>query len=61
MTLAKTILYFLCEGADGFTGYERAGAAVFFLLWVLPNGLWIAVPALIVRRTGKELVASLDQ
>jgi hypothetical protein len=61
MTLAKTILYFLCEGADGFTGYERAGAAMFFLLWVVPNGLWIAVPALIVRRTGKELLASLDQ
>lgn len=59
MTLAKTVLYWLCEVCSGFkyTGHNHPIHA-FWALGVT-NGLWIVLPALAVSALGKCLLAKL--
>ena len=59
MTLGKTLLYFTCEAAQGFASLAQASAGETLLYFVIPNGLWILVPGLIVWRAGHELLAAL--
>ncbi|KZV73390.1 hypothetical protein PENSPDRAFT_682873 [Peniophora sp. CONT] len=59
MTLSKALLYWL-------QGYFCGGCAVghnstkdLLLLWVIPNGLWIIVPSMIVYTFGKDIARSV--
>ncbi|KAF8066961.1 hypothetical protein FPV67DRAFT_1417397 [Lyophyllum atratum] len=60
MTLAKTILYWAQEYYCGFCGIGHNSASDLLVYWIIPNGLWIAVPAFIVVRLGKDLAQSLN-
>ncbi|KAI8093868.1 uncharacterized protein BX664DRAFT_330782 [Halteromyces radiatus] len=56
LTLNKTVLYWLIEY---FSGFHHIGHNTFFdlfFLWIIPNGLWIVVPGLIVWKLGQDLV-----
>lgn len=60
MTLAKTLLYWLCEVFSGwkYTGHNSFQQAM--LLLVLTNGFWIALPAVAVAQLGRNLSAALE-
>ncbi|KAF5381724.1 hypothetical protein D9615_005623 [Tricholomella constricta] len=60
LTLAKTVLYWLQEYYCGFCGIGHNSASTLFIYWIIPNGLWIVVPAIIVARLGKDLAQSLN-
>lgn len=55
MTLAKTVLYFMVEAANGFANIAHAEPWRIALLYATMNGVWIVVPAMIVRRLGREI------
>ncbi|KAF8629519.1 hypothetical protein AX17_005645 [Amanita inopinata Kibby_2008] len=59
MTLSKTVLYWAQEYYCNFCAVGHNSALTLVALWVIPNGLWIVVPALIVRQLGKDIVESL--
>ncbi|KZT25890.1 hypothetical protein NEOLEDRAFT_1064358 [Neolentinus lepideus HHB14362 ss-1] len=59
MTLSKTALYWLQE-------YYCAGCSVghnnlidLIVYWVIPNGLWLVFPSLIVYQLGKDISGAL--
>ncbi|KAG5642870.1 hypothetical protein DXG03_002015 [Asterophora parasitica] len=60
MTLAKTVLYWLQEYYCGYCGIGHNSASDLVFYWIIPNGLWIVVPAVIVYRLGTDLVQSLN-
>ncbi|KAJ3745223.1 hypothetical protein EV360DRAFT_97823 [Lentinula raphanica] len=59
LTLSKTMLYWAQEYFCGFcaTGQNDLGTLVVY--WVVPNGLWLLFPGLIVYTLGKDLVGQL--
>ncbi|KAI9014434.1 hypothetical protein CLU79DRAFT_848012 [Phycomyces nitens] len=59
LTLAKTVLYWLVEAFSGMSHTGHNTLSQFILLWVIPNGLWIVFPALIVRNLGKDIFKRL--
>jgi len=59
MTLSKTVLYWAQEYYCGFCAIGHNTVPDLIIYWIIPNGLWIVVPSLIVVRLGKDLVASL--
>ena len=58
----KTVLYGLIEAASGFHHTSHNNAFDLYLLYALPNGLWIVMPGLLVitlaRRAARR---SLDK
>ncbi|KAJ3507363.1 hypothetical protein NLJ89_g6345 [Agrocybe chaxingu] len=60
MTLSKTILYWAQEYFCGFCAIGHNNTRDIFILWILPNGLWIIIPTLIVWRLGKDLVDTIN-
>jgi hypothetical protein len=54
-TLGKTVLFFLVEATGGFHGIGHNPAWKLVFLYIIPNGLWIVVPILILLRLGREL------
>ncbi|TFK68073.1 hypothetical protein BDN72DRAFT_842290 [Pluteus cervinus] len=59
LTLAKTVLYWMQEYYCNYCAVGHNNAWDLFWLWILPNGLWLVVPTLIVRTLGKDLVNAL--
>jgi len=59
MTLSKTMLYVAQDYYCGWcsVGHNKLVDLVF--LWIVPNGLWIVIPAFIVNRLGKDITAAL--
>ncbi|KAF9450843.1 hypothetical protein P691DRAFT_664456 [Macrolepiota fuliginosa MF-IS2] len=59
MTLSKTILYWLNDYYCGWCNIGHNDALTLLVYWILPNGLWIVVPSLIVWVLGKDIAESL--
>ncbi|KAL9545599.1 hypothetical protein MBANPS3_007067 [Mucor bainieri] len=55
MTLSKTVLYWLIEPFSGYQHIGHNSLKDLIFLWIIPNGLWIVVPAAIVYTLGKDL------
>ena len=72
MTLSKTVLYWLQEYYSGYAltsdgtlmdRYAEVGhnsLERLILLWVIPNGAWIVVPAILVKQFGAEIMQRLN-
>ncbi|EPB91892.1 hypothetical protein HMPREF1544_01186 [Mucor circinelloides 1006PhL] len=60
MTLSKTILYWLIEPFSGYQHIGHNSVKDLIILWIIPNGLWIVVPAAIVYTLGKDLFHRLN-
>lgn len=61
LTLSKTVLYFLIEHFSGWKNTSHNDAWTFWTLFVLPNGVWIVVPALCAWVLYARLAAALRQ
>ncbi|KAG5653809.1 hypothetical protein H0H81_010277 [Sphagnurus paluster] len=60
MTLSKTLLYWFQEYYCGYCAVGHNSVKDLILYWIIPNGLWIVVPAFIVVRLGKDIAQSLN-
>ncbi|KIP05673.1 hypothetical protein PHLGIDRAFT_107951 [Phlebiopsis gigantea 11061_1 CR5-6] len=59
MTLSKTILYWLNEYYCGGCSVGHNDLKTLVVYWIIPNGLWLVVPAFILYRLGKDIATSL--
>ncbi|KAG2357639.1 hypothetical protein BDR07DRAFT_1393243 [Suillus spraguei] len=59
MTLSKTILYWAQEYYCGFCAIGHNTMSDLIVYWIIPNGIWIVIPSLIVLRLGKDIATSL--
>ncbi|TFK50422.1 hypothetical protein OE88DRAFT_1631340 [Heliocybe sulcata] len=59
MTLSKTVLYWLQEYYCSGCSIGHNNPIDLFVYWVIPNGLWLLVPSLIIRRLGKDISEAL--
>jgi len=59
MTLSKTVLYWLQEYFCSGCAVGHNSLKVLIVYWIIPNGLWLLVPSLIIMRLGKDLIRSL--
>ena len=57
MTLAKTTLYVVYNTLHGATSHLEWSS--FIVAYVLPNGIWIVMPALVCVLLGKQIVGAL--
>ncbi|CAM0141902.1 hypothetical protein VKS41_004396 [Umbelopsis sp. WA50703] len=60
MTLSKTVLYWLNDACSGWSHTRHNDPQTLILLWVIPNGAWIVVPAFIVWALGKDLKSRIE-
>ena len=60
MTLSKTILYWLVEPFSEYQHIGHNNMKDLIFLWIIPNGLWIVVPAAIVYTLGKDIIHRLN-
>ncbi|SAM07962.1 hypothetical protein [Absidia glauca] len=61
LTFNKTALYWLNEFFSGMNHTGHNSIFDFVLLWVIPNGLWIVVPGLILVTLGRDLCGQLGR
>jgi len=59
MTFSKTVLYWAQEYFCGWCSIGHNNMADLLLMWILPNGLWILFPGLIMWKFGKDIGAAL--
>ncbi|KAG6334855.1 hypothetical protein ID866_4231 [Astraeus odoratus] len=59
MTLSKTVLYWAQEYFCGFCATGHNDLATWLVYWILPNGLWILFPGMVVYTLGKDIAATL--
>ncbi|EIN05605.1 hypothetical protein PUNSTDRAFT_74769 [Punctularia strigosozonata HHB-11173 SS5] len=59
MTLSKTVLYWAQEYYCGGCSVGHNNLVDLAVYWILPNGLWLLVPSLIIRALWKDLASSL--
>ncbi|KIV89345.1 hypothetical protein PV10_08920 [Exophiala mesophila] len=60
MTLSKTVLYWLNEYYSGFANIGHNSAWNLGWLWILPNGLWLVFPTVLIYLLGCEIINGLD-
>ncbi|KAG9311241.1 hypothetical protein JVU11DRAFT_8318 [Chiua virens] len=60
MTLSKTVLYWAQEYYCGGCAIGHNAWDTLLIYWLLPNGLWIVYPSMIVWRLGNDIIASLS-
>ncbi|KAN0082808.1 hypothetical protein V8E55_008603 [Tylopilus felleus] len=60
MTLSKTVLYWTQEYYCGGCSVGHNPWDTFLLYFVIPNGLWLVFPSLIVWRLGGDIMGSLS-
>lgn len=58
-TFWKTVTYFLNDAVTDFAKSTK-DTFDFWLLYIIPNGVWIVVPLLALIATGKAIVNGLD-
>jgi len=59
MTFSKTLLYFSKEYFCNYCSIGHNSLDKLIIYYIIPNGLWIVVPLLIIRRLGKDIATSL--
>ncbi|KAF9010418.1 hypothetical protein BDZ89DRAFT_964397 [Hymenopellis radicata] len=59
LTLAKTVLYWLQEYYCGYCKVGHNTVRDLIQFWIIPNGIWIVVPSLIVWKMGQDLCRRL--
>ncbi|KAL0959179.1 hypothetical protein HGRIS_014460 [Hohenbuehelia grisea] len=59
MTLSKTVLYWAQEYFCNYCAVGHNSLKDLIVYWILPNGLWIVIPAFIVRVFAKEIAGQL--
>jgi len=59
MTLSKTVLYWLQEYYCGGCAVGHNDAFTLFWFWIVPNGLWLLIPTLIIYQLSKDISTSL--
>jgi hypothetical protein len=59
MTLAKTVLYLLLEYISGMENVIHNDLRTLMLLYIIPNGVWIIVPTLVVFAAGSRLTRAV--
>ena len=60
LTLAKTVLYWVMEYYSGFANIGHNSVERLVFLWIIPNGIWIVVPAIVVHVLYAELKGVLN-
>ncbi|KAJ6618180.1 hypothetical protein B0H10DRAFT_2030919 [Mycena sp. CBHHK59/15] len=60
LTLAKTVLYWAQEYYCNYCAVGHNTLKDLVVYWIIPNGLWLIVPSLIILQLGKDLAASLN-
>ncbi|PFH51585.1 hypothetical protein AMATHDRAFT_58683 [Amanita thiersii Skay4041] len=55
MTLSKTMLYWVQEYYCNYCAVGHNSFLNLVVYWIVPNGLWLAMPSLIVRQLGRDL------
>ncbi|KAI9456137.1 hypothetical protein BJY52DRAFT_598113 [Lactarius psammicola] len=60
MTLSKTVLYGAQEYYCNFCATGHNDLKTWVVYYMIPNGLWIVVPTLIVFKLGKDIASSID-
>lgn len=61
MTASKTILYFLQEYFCGWCNVGHNDRWTFWMVWVIPNGTWIILPAIVSVILGRYIAAALER
>ncbi|KFZ08993.1 hypothetical protein V502_09008 [Pseudogymnoascus sp. VKM F-4520 (FW-2644)] len=59
LTVAKTMLYWLNEYYSGFGNIGHNTLPDLILLWIIPNGAWLVLPAYISYIMGSEILEGL--
>ncbi|KAF8577834.1 hypothetical protein K439DRAFT_1417836 [Ramaria rubella] len=59
MTFSKTVLYWAQEYYCGLCSVGHNSWPDLILLWIVPNGLWLLVPALIIYKLGGDIGTAL--
>ncbi|KAJ3731445.1 hypothetical protein DFJ43DRAFT_1078735 [Lentinula guzmanii] len=59
LTLSKTILYWAQEYFCGYCAVGQNDMKSLIVYWIIPNGLWLLFPSLIIYTLGKDLCAQL--
>ncbi|GAA5976779.1 hypothetical protein JCM5350_007245 [Sporobolomyces pararoseus] len=59
MTASKTVLYWLVDHQSGWAATGHNSSRDWWLLFALPNGLWIVFPTLLALIFGAEIAKSL--
>jgi len=60
MTLSKTVLYWLREYCCHYCNVGHNDWKTLVIYFIIPNGLWLVIPALIVFKLGKDITLSID-
>ncbi|KZW00855.1 hypothetical protein EXIGLDRAFT_603719 [Exidia glandulosa HHB12029] len=60
MTLSKTVLYWLVEYYCNYCAVGHNNVVDLITLWIIPNGIWLIVPTLVIIRLGKDIARSLS-
>ena len=55
MTSSKTLLYFVMEAACGYSHVRHNDPMTLLMLYILPNGVWLIVPAFCAASLGVRL------
>ncbi|KAJ3917458.1 hypothetical protein F5877DRAFT_44629 [Lentinula edodes] len=59
LTLSKTMLYWAQEYFCGYCATGQNDLRTLVVYWIIPNGLWLLFPSLIIYTLGKDLCAQL--
>ncbi|KAF8494938.1 hypothetical protein F5888DRAFT_611147 [Russula emetica] len=60
MTFWKTVLYWLQEYYCSFCAIGHNDLKTLVVYWIIPNGFWIVIPALIMLKLGKDITSLID-
>ncbi|KAH9964869.1 hypothetical protein BC827DRAFT_1185639 [Russula dissimulans] len=60
MTLSKTVLYWLQEYHCNYCNVGHNDWKALVIYFIIPNGLWLVIPALIMFKLGKDVTLSID-
>jgi hypothetical protein len=59
LTLAKTILYWAQEYYCNYCAVGHNSTFDLVLMWIIPNGLWLIIPSLIIATLYRDVTKSL--
>ncbi|KAL5519782.1 hypothetical protein ACEPAG_1442 [Sanghuangporus baumii] len=59
MTLSKTVLYWAQEYFCGGCAIGHNDLSTLFWFWIIPNGLWLIFPSLIIARLSRDITDGL--